>query len=55
MLIIIGDWNAKVENEAESNVGRKFGLGVRNVAGNRLSDFWEVNNLHIKNICLKQL
>lgn len=47
MLIIIGDWNSKVGNKAEPNVG-KFGLEVRNEAGDWLVDFCEAINLSIK-------
>ena len=32
MLIITGDWNAKVGNKADSNSDEKCGLGVRNEA-----------------------
>lgn len=42
MLIIIGDWNVKVGDKAKLNVAQKFGLGVRNKAGNQLMDFCEV-------------
>lgn len=45
---IIGDWNAKLGNKAESNVG-KFGLVVRNEGGDWLVNFYKVNNLSIAN------
>ena len=39
---IIGDWNAKVGSQATSGVTGKFGLGVRNEAGQRLIEFcWD--------------
>ena len=33
VLFIIGDWNAKVESKETSGVTGKFGLGMRNEAG----------------------
>ena len=33
VLLIIGDWNAKVGSEEISRVTGKFGLGVQNEAG----------------------
>ena len=35
VLFIIGDWNAKVESQETPGVIGKFGLGVRNEAGQR--------------------
>ena len=35
VLFIIGDWNAKVENQEIPGVTGKFGLGVQNKAGQR--------------------
>ena len=37
VLFIIGDWNAKVGRQETPGVTGKFGLGVRNEAGQRLS------------------
>ena len=39
VLFIIGDWNAKVGSQEISGVTGKFGLGVRNEAGQRLIEF----------------
>ena len=39
VLFIIGDWNAKVESQQLPEVTGKFGLGVQNVAGQRLITF----------------
>ena len=39
VLFIIGDWNAKVGNQEISAVTGKFGLGVQNEAGQRLTEF----------------
>ena len=36
VLFIIGDWNAKVGSQETSAVTGKFGLGMRNEAGQRL-------------------
>ena len=39
VLFITGDWNAKVGSQETSGVTGKFGLGVRNEAGQRLIEF----------------
>ena len=39
VLFIIGDWNAKVGSKETPGVTDKFGLGVQNVAGQRLIKF----------------
>ena len=39
VLFIIGDWNAKVGSQETSGVTGKFGLGMRNEAGQRLIEF----------------
>ena len=39
VLFIIGDWNAKVESQEIPEVTGKFGLGVKNEAGQRLTEF----------------
>ena len=39
VLFIIGDWNAKVGSQEISAVTGKFGLGVQNEPGQRLTDF----------------
>ena len=36
VLFIIGDWNAKVRSQETPGVTGKFGLGIRNEAGQRL-------------------
>ena len=38
VLFIIGDWNAKVGSQEIPGVTVKFGLGVQNEAGQRLTD-----------------
>ena len=39
VLFIIGDWNAKVGSHETPGVTGKFGLGVQNEAGQRLTEF----------------
>ena len=39
VLFIIGDWNAKVGSQEILVVTVKFGLGVQNEAGQRLTEF----------------
>ena len=38
VLFIIGDWNAKVGSQEIPGVTGKFGLGVKNEAGQRLTE-----------------
>ena len=49
VLFIIGDWNAKVGNQETPGVTGKFGLGIRNEAGQRLIEFCQENALVIRN------
>ena len=44
-LFIIGDWNAKVGSQETLGVTGKFGLGIRNEAGQRLIEFCQENAL----------
>ena len=39
VLFMIGDWNAKVGSQETPGVTGKFGLGIRNEAGQRLIEF----------------
>ena len=48
-LFIIGDWNAKVGSQETLGVTGKFGLGIRNEAGQRLIEFCQQNELVIVN------
>ena len=43
VLFIIGDWNAKVGNQETPGGTGKFGLGVRNEAGQMLIEFCQEN------------
>ena len=54
VLFIIGDWNAKVGSQETPGVIGKFGLGIRNEAGQRLIDFCQENALVIYNITFIQ-
>ena len=54
VLFIIGDWNAKVGNQEIPGITGKFGLGVQNEAGQRLTDFCQENALVIANTLFQQ-
>ena len=43
VLFILGDWNAKIGSQETPGVTGKFGLGVRNEAGQRLIEFCQEN------------
>ena len=49
VFFIIGDWNAKVGSKETPGVTGKFGLGVQNEAGQRLTEFCQENALVIAN------
>ena len=49
VIFIIGDWNAKVGSQEIPGVTGKFGLGVQNEAGHRLTEFCQENTLVIAN------
>ena len=53
-LFIIGDWNAKVGSQETPGVTGKFGLGIQNEAGQRLTEFCQENTLVIANIFFQQ-
>ena len=54
VLFIIWDWNAKVGSQETSGVTGKFGLGIRNEAGQRLIEFCQENALVIANTLFPQ-
>ena len=54
VLFIIGDWNAKVGSQEIPGVTGKFGLGVHNEAGQRLTEFCQENTLVIENTLFQQ-
>ena len=54
VLFIIGNWNAKVGSQETPGVKGKFGLGIRNEAGQRLIEFCQENVLVITNTLFQQ-
>ena len=54
VLCIIGDWNAKVESQEIPVVTGKFGLAVRNEAGQRLTEFCQENALVLAHTLFQQ-
>ena len=54
VLFIIGDWNAKRVSQETPGVTGKFGLGMRNEAGQRLIEFCQENALVIANNVFQQ-
>ena len=51
---MIGDENAKVGSQETTEVTGKFGLGIRNEAGQRLTEFCQENGLVIANRLFQQ-
>ena len=54
VLFIIGDWNARGGSQETPGVTGKFGLGIRNEAGQRLIGFCQENALVIANTFFQQ-
>ena len=54
VLFIIGDWNAKVGSQETPGVTSKFGLGIWNEGGERLTKFCQENTLVIANTLFQQ-
>ena len=54
VLFIIGDWNVKVASQEIPGITGKFGLGVQNEAGQRLTEFSQENALVIANTLFQQ-
>ena len=54
VLFIIGHWNAKVGSQETPGVTGKFGLGIWNEAGQRLTEFCQENALVITNTLFQQ-
>ena len=52
VLLIIGDWNEKVESQETPGLTGKFGLGIQNEAGQRLIQFCQENTLGIARDCI---
>ena len=54
VLFIIGDWNAKVGSQETPGIKGKFGLGIRNEAGQTLIEFCQENTLVMANTLFQQ-
>ena len=54
VLFIMGHWNANVGSQETAGVTGKFGLGVQNEAGQRLTKFCQENTLVIANTLFQQ-
>ena len=54
VLFILGDWNAKGGSQETPGVTGKFGLGIRNEAGQRLIELCQENILVIANTLYQQ-
>ena len=54
VLFIIGDWNGKLGSQETPGVTGKFGLKIRNEAGQRLIEFCQENALVIANTLFQQ-
>ena len=54
VLFIIGDWNEKVGSQALPGITGKFGLGVQNEAGQKLTEFCQENAMVIADILYQQ-
>ena len=54
VLYITRDWNATGVSQEISGVTGKFGLGVQNEAGQRLTEFYQENTLVIENTFIQQ-
>ena len=54
VLFTIGDWNAKVGSQEIPGVTGKFGLGVLNETGQRLTEFSQEKALVITNTLFQQ-
>ena len=53
-LFIIGDWIAEERSQETPGVTGKFALGIRNEAGQRLTEFCQENTLVIANTLFQQ-
>ena len=54
VLFITGGWNSKVVSQEIPGVTGKFGFGVQNEAGQRLTEFYQGNTLVIANTLFQQ-
>ena len=54
VLFIIGDWNAKIGSQGTPGVTGKFGLGIQNEAGQKLTEFCQENARVLANTLFQQ-
>ena len=54
VLFIIGDWSEKEGSQEMPGVSGKFGLGIQNEVGQRLTELCQKNTLVIANILFQQ-
>ena len=54
VLFVIGDWNAKLGSQETPGVTGKFGLGVQNEAGQKLTEFCQEKSPVIENTLFQQ-
>ena len=54
VLFIIGDWNAKAGSQEIHGVTGKFGFGVQNETGQRLTEVCQENTLVMANALFQQ-
>ena len=54
VLFFTGDWNVKIGSQEIPGITGKFGLGVKNEAGQRLTEFCQENALVIANTLSQQ-
>ena len=54
ILVITGDWNAKVGSQETPGRTGKFGLGVQNEAGQGITGFCQENAMVISNTLFQQ-
>ena len=54
VLFIIWDWNTKIASQELHGVAGKFGLGIQNKAGQRLTEFCQENTLVVENTLFQQ-
>ena len=54
VLFVTGNWNAKVKSKEIPGVMGKFGLGVKNETGQRITEFCQENAMVIANTLFQQ-
>ena len=54
IFFIIGDWNGKVVSQEIPGITGRFGLGVQNESGQRLTEFCQENTLVVANTLFQQ-